>query len=44
MIRASLLAGIRAAILWRQTGGKRWQLLLNRKKIAQLANQLKTVI
>ena len=44
MIRASLLAGIRAAVLWRQTGGKRWQLLLNRKKIAQLANQLKTVI
>lgn len=39
-IRALLLAGIRSAILWRQTGGSRWQLLLNRKKLLEGLNQL----
>ena len=29
-IRALLLAGIRAAILWRQSGGSRWRLLFGR--------------
>ena len=32
-IRALLLAGIRAVILWRQAGGKRWALLLGRKSL-----------
>ncbi len=32
-IRCVLLAGIRAAILWHQLGGRRWQLVLQRKKI-----------
>jgi len=32
-IRALLLAGIRSAVLWRQTGGRRWQLLFQRSKI-----------
>lgn len=32
-IRAMLLAGIRAALLWRQCGGRRWKLLLYRKAI-----------
>lgn len=31
-IRALLLAGIRASVLWRQLGGSRWQLLLWRAK------------
>lgn len=31
-IRTVLLAGIRAAMLWRQCGGKRWKFLLYRKK------------
>ena len=31
-IRALLLAGIRSAILWRQCGGSRWSLLINRKR------------
>jgi len=31
-IRALLLAGLRSAILWRQCGGSRWSILLNRKK------------
>lgn len=34
-IRALLLASIRSAILWRQVGGNRWQLLFNRKDIAR---------
>ncbi|MFU8789363.1 MAG: high frequency lysogenization protein HflD [Methylobacter sp.] len=32
-IRACLLAGIRAAILWRRCGGTRWKFLFYRKKI-----------
>lgn len=39
-IRAILLAGIRSAILWRQTGGSRWQLLLNRRKLLDGLKQL----
>ena len=36
-IRANLLAGIRAAVLWHQLGGRKWQFLLQRKRIAMLA-------
>jgi len=32
-IRAVLLGGIRSAVLWNQLGGRRWQLLLFRKKM-----------
>ena len=32
-IRSLLFAGIRAAILWRQGGGRRWQLLLKKSAI-----------
>ncbi|MCK4841253.1 MAG: high frequency lysogenization protein HflD [Methylococcales bacterium] len=32
-IRALLLAGIRAALLWRQCGGARWRFLFFRKKL-----------
>ena len=39
-IRAILFSGIRSAILWRQTGGSRWQLLLSRKKLLDGLNQL----
>ena len=39
-IRALLLAGIRSAILWRQTGGSRWQLLFNRRKLLDGLKQL----
>lgn len=38
-IRALLFAGIRSAVLWRQMGGGRWQLLINRTKIIQTAKQ-----
>ena len=39
-VRALLLAGIRAAILWRQVGGKRWQLLLFRSRVGKSANKI----
>lgn len=39
-IRALLLAGIRSAVLWRQTGGRRWQLIFNRKKVIAHAREL----
>ncbi|TDY02782.1 high frequency lysogenization protein HflD [Thiohalophilus thiocyanatoxydans] len=39
-IRALLLAGIRAAVLWRQVGGNRWQILFKRKRIVDTAQQL----
>ncbi|WP_133546021.1 high frequency lysogenization protein HflD [Mesocricetibacter intestinalis] len=39
-IRACLLAGIRSAILWRQLGGSKWQLLFSRAKIAACAQQI----
>ncbi len=39
-IRAILLAGIRAAVLWRQVGGRRWKLLLMRKSVLEVARGL----
>ena len=39
-VRALLLAAIRSAVLWRQCGGNRLQLLLNRKKITQTAERI----
>jgi high frequency lysogenization protein len=39
-VRALLLSGIRAAILWRQVGGRRWQLLFNRKRYIKDAQSL----
>ncbi|WP_218354906.1 high frequency lysogenization protein HflD [Alteromonas lipotrueiana] len=38
-VRALLLAGVRAAVMWRQMGGKRRQILLNRKSIVTSASQ-----
>ena len=39
-IRALLLAGIRSAVLWRQVGGKRRNILFSRTKILAQAEQL----
>ncbi|MES2674428.1 MAG: high frequency lysogenization protein HflD [Pseudomonadota bacterium] len=39
-IRALLLAAIRSTTLWRQLGGNRWQLLLQRKAIAACVDEL----
>lgn len=40
IIRALLLAGIRAAFLWRQLGGRRWKLLLHRRKLLEASQNL----
>lgn len=39
-VRSLLLAGIRAAVLWRQVGGKRRMLLLHRMKLVKAAEEL----
>ena len=39
-IRVLLLAAIRAAVLWRQAGGNRWRLLLERRAMAAEAARL----
>ncbi len=38
-IRALLLAGVRAAMLWRQVGGTRWQILFKNKQILEDARR-----
>lgn len=43
-IRALLLAGIRSAVLWRQVGGSRWQLLFQRSAILNEAKRLHKTI
>jgi high frequency lysogenization protein len=39
-VRTALLAGVRSAVLWRQKGGSRWQLLFQRNKIVGEAKRL----
>lgn len=39
-IRAYLLAGLRAAVLWRQAGGRRWQLIFRRARYLRAAEDL----
>lgn len=39
-IRALLLAGIRAAFLWRQLGGRRWKLVLQRRRLLAASRAL----
>lgn len=39
-VRALLLTGIRAAVLWRQKGGRRWQFLFQSAKIMAAAEAL----
>lgn len=40
-IRAALLAGVRAAHLWTQCGGSRWQLVFKRRLTVHTAQQLR---
>ena len=40
IIRALLLAGLRSAFLWRQLGGRRWMLLVQRKQLLHAAQSL----
>lgn len=39
-IRALLLAGMRSAVLWSQSGGSRFQILFYRKRLLQTANDI----
>lgn len=39
-IRALLLAAVRSAVLWRQVGGTRWQLLWHQRKLLAATEQL----
>lgn len=39
-IRALLLAGVRAVVLWRQCGGERWKLLFQRSALRKEAQRL----
>ncbi len=39
-VRALLLSGIRSAVLWRQCGGRQWQLLFQRKMFMNSAQNL----
>jgi len=39
-VRSLLLAGIRAAMLWHQKGGRRWQFVFQSNKILKLASNL----
>jgi high frequency lysogenization protein len=39
-VRALLLAGIRAAILWHQKGGRRWQFIFQSRKMLKIASSL----
>lgn len=39
-VRALLLTAVRSAILWRQVGGTRFQVIFKRKQLSQCADQL----
>ena len=39
-VRATLLAGLRSAVLWRQLGGSWWDLLLSRRRLVDQARAL----
>lgn len=41
-VRAILLAGIRAAILWHQLGGRRWQILFTKSYYLDALQEIKT--
>ena len=43
-IRACLLALMRSTVLWQQKGGNRWHLILQRKKVIQVAKQIKPLV
>ncbi len=39
-VRSALFAGIRAALLWHQLGGRRWQLMLHRRSYQSIARRI----
>lgn len=43
-IRVFLLCGVRAGVLWRQCGGRLWQLILRRRQLSSQVQELRRVI
>jgi high frequency lysogenization protein len=41
-VRANLLAAVRSAVLWRQVGGRQWQIIISRHQCSMLARGLLT--
>lgn len=41
-VRSNLLAAVRSAVLWRQIGGRQWQLILFRRQCSMLARGMLT--
>jgi high frequency lysogenization protein len=41
-VRANLLAAVRSAVLWRQVGGRQWQIIVSRRQCSMLARGLLT--
>ena len=41
-VRSNLLAAVRSAVLWRQVGGRQWQLILYRRQCSMLARGMLT--
>ena len=39
-VRATLLAALRSAVLWRQSGGSYWDFLLSRRRMVETAREL----
>ena len=39
-VRATLLAALRSAVLWRQSGGSYWDFLLSRRRMVDIAREL----
>lgn len=42
-IRVFLLCGVRAGVLWRQCGGRLWQLVLRRRRLAEQVRELQRI-
>lgn len=42
-VRLALMGGFRSAMLWRQTGGRRWHLLTKRKRLLKAIDQLRSI-
>jgi high frequency lysogenization protein len=39
-VRATLLAALRAAVLWRQSGGSYWDFLVSRRRMVEIAREM----
>jgi len=44
VLRTLILAGVRAAVLWHQLGGRRWHLMINKDSIRQDLKQIESLL